>query len=134
VTPRRLLLVDDNVDAAETLAHLLRLEGHDVQVANDGFTALEQAPSFHPRLVILDIGMPKMDGYELARRLRQLPGMDNLRLVALTGWGSEEDRHLAREAGFDRHFVKPVDPSDLRQVLEFREVHWLQKSFRQSGD
>src|SRR5207302_10811805 len=74
VAPRRLLVVDDNVDAAETLAHLLRLEGHDVQVAHDGFAALEQAPSFQPQLVILDIGMPKMDGYELARRLRQLPG------------------------------------------------------------
>jgi PAS domain S-box-containing protein len=117
VPPLRLLVVDDNVDAADSLAQLLRLEGHQVQVAHDGSEALAQAHAFNPRLVILDIGMPEMDGYEVARRLRQMPSLDELRLVALTGWGNEEDRRRAREAGFDRHLVKPVEPSALRAVL-----------------
>jgi PAS domain S-box-containing protein len=117
VPPCRLLVVDDNVDAAETLAHLLRLQGHDVHVAHDGLAALEQAPVVRPQVAILDIGMPKMDGYEVARRLRGLAGLETLRLVALTGWGNEEDRRRARDAGFDRHLVKPVELSALREVL-----------------
>jgi PAS domain S-box-containing protein len=117
VPPRRLLVVDDNVDAAQSLAVLLRMEGHEVQVANDGLSALEQAPAFHPQLVILDIGMPQLDGYEVARRLRQMPDFDKVRLVALTGWGSDEDRRRARAAGFDCHLVKPVELSSLRDIL-----------------
>ena len=88
----RLLVVDDNEDAAESLAMLLRLQGHDVRVAHDGVTALEAADYFLPALIFLDIGMPGMDGYEVARRLRKMPALQNTVLAALTGWGQAEDR------------------------------------------
>ena len=114
---RRLLVVDDNHDAANSLAMLLRLQGHEVVVAHDGYAALKVASESRPEMAFLDIGMPGMDGYELARRLRQQPGMEDVRLAAMTGWGQEEDRRRSREAGFDHHLVKPADPIVLQELL-----------------
>jgi CheY-like chemotaxis protein/two-component sensor histidine kinase len=114
---RRVLVVDDNVDAANSLALLLKLSGHDVQAAYDGPSALLVAETFHPQLVLLDIGMPGMDGYEVARRLRKQQDHQTAVLAALTGWGQEEDRRRAMEAGFDYHFVKPIEPDALEQLL-----------------
>ncbi len=113
----RILVVDDNVDSAESLAMMLRLLGHDVHTAHDGPAALRAAAAFAPEMVLLDIGLPGMDGYEVARRLRTLPQVRGALLVAQTGWGQEEDRRKSREAGFDHHLVKPVDPAVLREVL-----------------
>jgi CheY-like chemotaxis protein len=110
-------LVDDNVDAAESLAMLLRLWGHEGAIAHDGPGALRAAEEQRPQVALLDIGLPSMDGYELARRLRPLPGMGQVVLVALTGWGQEEDRRRSEEAGFDHHLVKPVNLADLQQLL-----------------
>ncbi len=115
---RRILVVDDNRDAAESLALWLRMQGHEVEVAHDGPSALEAAASFRPRLVLLDLGMPGMDGYEVARRLRGQPGADGVRLAALTGWGGHEYRRRTLEAGFDHHLVKPVEPRKLEELLE----------------
>jgi CheY-like chemotaxis protein len=114
---RRIVVVDDNVDAAESLAMLLRLEGHDVRVAHDGPTALSAVEADPPDLVFLDIGMPVMNGYDVAQWLRQQPGLENLVLVAMTGWGQEEDRRRSKEAGFDHHLVKPVEPEALHKLL-----------------
>jgi two-component system CheB/CheR fusion protein len=107
---RRVLVTDDNVDGAETLAIVLRQAGHDVRVAHSGPTTLEIAQSFQPYVVLLDVGMPGMDGYETARRLRGMAGLENALLVALTGFGQESDRRRAREAGFDEFLVKPALP------------------------
>ncbi len=115
--PHRVLVVDDNVDAADSLAVLLRLAGQDVRVAYEGAQALALAQEFCPQAVFLDIGMPGMDGYEVCRRLRQQPGSAAALLVALTGWGQDEDRRRACEAGFDHHAVKPIEPEALRQLL-----------------
>ena len=114
---RRILVVDDNVDAAESLAVLLRLEGHEVRVAPDGPAALAAAQADPPEMVVLDLGMPGMDGFEVARRLRGQPGSDGVLLVALTGWAQEEDRRRCYEAGFDGHLPKPVEWDALRQFL-----------------
>jgi CheY-like chemotaxis protein len=114
---RRILVVDDNVDAAESLAILLRMEGHDVWVAHDGLAALAAVEADPPELVFLDIGMPVLNGYEVAQRLRQRHDLGNLVLVAMTGWGQEEDRRRSQEAGFDHHLVKPAEPDALRQLL-----------------
>jgi CheY-like chemotaxis protein len=113
----RILIVDDNNDAAETLSMLLSLEGHATCVANDGESALTAAKEFRPDTVFLDIGLPGMNGYETARHLREAHGR-LLRLVALTGWGTEEDRQRAHDAGFDCHLVKPVDPAMLASALQ----------------
>jgi PAS domain S-box-containing protein len=113
---RRILVVDDNVDAGESLAMLLRMAGHDVRVAHDGTAALEAVDADPPELVFLDIGMPVMNGYDVARELRQRPGLKNLVLVAMTGWGQEEDRRRSQEAGFDHHLVKPVEPDALHRI------------------
>jgi CheY-like chemotaxis protein len=109
--------VDDNVDAAESLAMLLRLEGHDVRVAHDGPAALAAVEADLPDIVFLDIGMPVMNGYDVALLLRQRPGLEHLLLVAMTGWGQEEDRRRSQEAGFNHHLVKPADPEALNQLL-----------------
>jgi len=114
---RRILVVDDNVDAAESLALLLSLEGHEVRTAHDGPAALTAAQGEPPDLVILDLGMPGMDGYEVARRLRAMPGSNDVLLVALTGWAQEDDRRRCYEAGFDGHLPKPVELNALRQFL-----------------
>jgi signal transduction histidine kinase/DNA-binding response OmpR family regulator len=115
---KRVLVVDDNVDGADSLAVLLRLGGHEVRVCHDGPAALALADEFRPDLVLLDIGLPGMDGYEVARRLRELPGLDKVPLVALSGYGQEEDVRRSRQAGFDRHLVKPADPAALAALFE----------------
>ncbi len=117
VRARRVLVVDDDPDAGDSLAFVLRLEGHQVRVARGGPAAIEMADSYPPELVFLDLGMPGMDGYELARRLRKLPRLANTMLVALTGWGREEDRLRTREAGFDHHLTKPAEPEALQKLL-----------------
>jgi CheY-like chemotaxis protein len=118
---RRVLIVDDNADAAQTMQLLLKSLGHDVRVANDGGEALEAAAEFRPDIVLLDIGMPGMDGYEVARRLRTLKAGDpRPRIVAVTGWGQDLDRQQSREAGFDVHLVKPVDVAQLESILAER--------------
>ncbi len=117
VPSRRILVVDDNVDAAQSLAMLLQVSGHEVRTAHDGPTALQLAQTWPPQAVLLDIGLPRMDGYEVARRLRQQPAMENALLVALTGYGQEEDRRRALEAGFNAHLVKPADADELRHLL-----------------
>ncbi|MBX3444872.1 MAG: PAS domain S-box protein [Planctomyces sp.] len=114
---RRVLIVDDNADAASTLAMLLRLSGHDARVARDGHEALSIAGDWRPELAFLDLGMPGMDGYELARRFRGEPDLARTVLVALTGWGQDEDRRRTRDAGFDAHEVKPIEPSRLERLL-----------------
>jgi CheY-like chemotaxis protein len=113
----RLLVVDDNVDAADGLAMLLRLSGHEVGVAYDGPSAVRVAPTLRPQVVLLDLGLPGMDGYEVARRLRAQPELKGTYLVAVTGWGQPEDRQRSKEMGFDRHLVKPVNPPLLAQLL-----------------
>jgi CheY-like chemotaxis protein len=113
---RRVLVVDDNADSAETMAEMLKLWGHEVQMAHDGPGALEAARAQHPDAVLLDLGLPIMDGYETARRLRQ-EGLGGKLLVAVTGFGGAEARRRTAEAGFDTHLTKPVSPEALRQVL-----------------
>ncbi|MFL6292336.1 MAG: response regulator [Thermoanaerobaculia bacterium] len=113
----RILVVDDNQDSADSLAVWLRLKGHEVRAAYDGPEALAAAREQRPDLVLLDIGMPGMSGYEVARRLRAHPDTRQTRLVAMTGWGQEEDRRQSREAGFDQHLVKPLEPRVLEELL-----------------
>ncbi|HEY9397839.1 MAG TPA: response regulator [Burkholderiales bacterium] len=113
----KILVVDDNRDAAESLQMLLQLAGHDVKVAYDGRQALESFAAHRPDVVFLDIGLPRISGYEVARAIRaQVPGRNTL-LVALTGWGQEEDQRRAEEAGFDHHLVKPVAYEQLTELL-----------------
>jgi PAS domain S-box-containing protein len=119
---RRVLVVDDNRDAADSLALLLKLVMQDVRVAYDGHSALETARTYQPDLVFLDIGMPGMDGYEVAKVLRREVGPRVL-LIALTGWGQDEDRERTRQAGFDHHVVKPVEPSALQKILAELKPH-----------
>lgn len=115
---RRVLVVDDNLDAARTMAMLLkRAWGQDVEVVHDGLAAIQAAHTFKPEVVLLDIGLPGLNGYEVAKRLRERPEFARTYIVAMTGWGQEEDRKKSKDAGFDRHLVKPVDPEELRSVL-----------------
>lgn len=113
----RILVVDDHEDSATTLAALLEASGHEVQAVHDGLSALELAREWRPEFILLDIGMPKMDGYEVARRVRDLPELAGVILIALTGWGQDHDRRRSAEAGFDHHLVKPVEHKDLEAVL-----------------
>ena len=113
----RILIVDDNEDAADMLSDVLRVRGHQTQTAHDGPDALRVAAEFRPDVAFLDIGLPVMDGYELAGRLRELPGLSDLRIIAVTGYGQQADRERANAAGFERHLVKPVDVDDLEAAL-----------------
>jgi two-component system, chemotaxis family, CheB/CheR fusion protein len=115
--PRRILVVDDNRDSAESLAMLLELHGHQAFRAHDGLEALEATTRLQPEVILLDIGLPTLNGYETARRIRELSGESRPMLVALTGWGQEEDRRRSEEAGFDAHMVKPVDYRALEELL-----------------
>jgi len=117
---RRVLIADDNQDAAESLSMLLGLEGHEVQVAHLGRTALSLAQEFRPDTAVLDIGMPDLSGYEVAAMLRREPWATNLQLIALTGWGQDHDRRRALDAGFDHHLIKPVDPYQLAGLIASR--------------
>jgi signal transduction histidine kinase/ActR/RegA family two-component response regulator len=115
---RRVLVVDDNADAADSIAAYLRLEGHEVKTVNDGHAAVASCHVFAPHVVVLDIGLPGLDGYKVAVRLRQLTQTRDALLIALTGYGQKEDRARATEAGFDFHFVKPADPRELQKAIE----------------
>jgi CheY-like chemotaxis protein len=115
--PMRVLLADDDRDGASTLAVLLQLEGYEVRTVHGGQEALDAAREFKPHVVLLDIGMPKITGYEVARRLRQRYGDDCPVLIALTAWKQASDRILASLAGFDQHVAKPYDPSELIRLL-----------------
>jgi DNA-binding response OmpR family regulator len=122
--PPRVLVVDDNEDAADSLATLLGVMGYDVRIAYDGPEAIQAADEFEPAVALLDIGLPKLSGYDIARHVRARRGGDVL-LVAITGWGQEEDRRKAREAGFDHHFTKPADFDRLLELIgqELRQRH-----------
>jgi CheY-like chemotaxis protein len=111
------LVVDDNTDAADSLGLLVRMWGHDVRVAYDGSRLLETAAAFRPDAILLDIGLPHVDGYCLARQLRQQPDLQGILLVAVTGYADAEHRELSEEAGFDHYLVKPVDPDQLQGLL-----------------
>ncbi len=113
----RILVADDSRDTVESLAMLLRMSGHDVHVADDGEQALQMAEGCRPQVALLDIGMPKLNGYEVCRRIREQPWGRGMTLVAQTGWGQESDRRHTREAGFDHHLVKPVDVAALEDIL-----------------
>lgn len=116
-TRRRILVVDDNVDVAQSLAMMLEMMGNEVHMAHDGQQGVEAAAALRPELILLDIGMPKLNGYEACRRIRQEPWGQGIVLAALTGWGQDEDKRRSQEAGFDVHLVKPVKPSMLEIVL-----------------
>jgi CheY-like chemotaxis protein len=113
----RILVVDDLRDSADSLAMVLRMMGHDTCAAYDGLEAVQTAAAFRPQVVLLDIGLPKLNGYEAARRIRSEPWGGSIALVALTGWGQEEDKRLSVEAGFNHHLTKPVDPDALEKLL-----------------
>jgi CheY-like chemotaxis protein len=118
LTPQklRILVVDDNRDAAGSLSMLLELKGHEVRIAYDGENALQLAENFRPHIVLLDLGMPKMNGYETCRRIRDQAWGAQMTLIAVTGWGQEDDRRKSTAAGFDGHLVKPVDPETLEEL------------------
>lgn len=112
----RILVVDDSVDSAETLGELLKIWGHDVRLAHDGPAAVAAARDYRPEIVLLDIGLPGMDGFAVATELRK-EGTAGRMLVALTGYGEPQDKERARKAGFDHHLVKPIDPDRLQKLL-----------------
>jgi CheY-like chemotaxis protein len=114
---RRILVVDDNVDSAEMVAAMVSMWGHDVRVANDGEAALLVARDYHPEVVLLDLGLPDIDGFEVARKLKEEKLVGRL-LVAVSGYGQPEDRARTRAAGFDEHLTKPIDPQVVRQVIQ----------------
>ena len=118
----RVLVVDDNVDSAQSMSLLLGLEGYQVECAYDGEEALTRAGSFQPDVVLLDLGLPRFSGYEVARRLRAEPAGDAQLLVAVSGYGRERDRQAARAAGFDLHLTKPADPDEVLRVLADRQA------------
>jgi CheY-like chemotaxis protein/nitrogen-specific signal transduction histidine kinase len=115
---RKILVVDDNVDAVESLSRLVAKLGNEVSRAHDGLKALEVGRTFHPDVVLMDLGMPNLNGYEAARRMRQEPWGRDVLLIAMTGWGQDDDRRRTSEAGFDHHLVKPVELAALRRALD----------------
>ena len=116
--PLRVMVVDDNPDICATLAILLRYYGHEVAVFHSGKELLKALPAFTPNAVILDIGMPEMNGYELARRIREMPEFKTIFLIAVSAWGQEKDRQTAFEAGINEHLVKPADTDQLCDLLD----------------
>ena len=114
---RRILVVDDNVDGAVAMSLLLKYDGHDTRIAHNGDDAMTAARAFLPEVVILDIGLPGKDGYDVARELRGEPELRDAVLIALSGWGEDEDFRKSREAGFDHHLVKPVEPEIIETML-----------------
>ena len=113
----RILVVDDNLDAALSLAMMLSMMGHDTRTAHDGEVAVTTAEAFRPQVVLLDIGLPKLNGYEVAQRIRQQEWGTSMFLVAITGWGQDEDRQRSEDVGMNLHMVKPVEPSALERLL-----------------
>ncbi len=120
--PRRILIVDDNVDAAQSLAMLLRSVGHTVETAFDGHAALKAAEAFRPDFILLDLGLPGLDGFQVAQRLRREKNFENTRIIALSGYGQPQDRKRSQAAGFDKHLVKPVEFGELRAVIDGQPV------------
>ena len=116
--PLRILVVDDNRDSADSLRLLLEFYGHEVAVAYSGHDGVQAAGQYQPDVVLCDIGLPGLDGYGVARKLRDNPTTSKARLIAVTAYGQDEDRRRSHEAGFERHLVKPVDPDDLRRALD----------------
>ena len=114
---RRILVVDDNRDSAMSLGMMLTIMGNETRTAHDGLAAVEAAAEFRPDMILLDIGLPKLNGYDACRRIREQPWVKGMVIVALTGWGQDEDKRRSREAGFDHHMVKPVDPDALMNLL-----------------
>ena len=114
----RVFVVDDDQDSAQTLAVILRLWGHDVRVQPGGLEALRESSAFRPEVAILDLALPGLDGYEVARRLREIPGLEKIRLIALSGYCREIDRQRAFEAGFDEHLAKPADLDKIRLLVD----------------
>jgi CheY-like chemotaxis protein len=120
---RRLLVVDDNRDAAESMSMLLQMWGHEVAFVYDGPSALETAEQWRPEAVFLDIGLPGMDGYEVAERMRALPHAKGAVLIAITGYGQDDDRLRSQRAGIEHHLVKPVAPDALRSLIDSLQLH-----------
>ena len=118
LSTRRVLVVDDNRDAADTLGRLLNIAGAEARAVYTGAEALELLGTYRPAVLLVDIGMPDMDGYELARRVRRIPNYQDLTLIALTGWGQDEDRRRSQAAGFDFHLTKPADFDTLQTLLD----------------
>jgi len=114
----RVLVVEDNPDVASTMSDFLKLSGYQVEIAFSGSEGVQAAHAFHPEVVLCDLGLPGMDGYEVAEELRRDPETASAQLIAVTGYGGDEDRRRSKEAGFDLHLTKPVDPARLRQVLQ----------------
>ena len=121
-TQRRVMIVDDFSDITATLSELVVLLGHEVCCANHGGEALVLARAFRPDLVLLDLGMPEIDGFEVARRLRDCPGGRDIEIIAMSGWGHQAARDQARQAGFDRHFLKPITVAHLHALLAPRKL------------
>jgi len=117
----RILVADDNRDAAASLAALLRIVGHDVRTAHNGVEAVGLADEHRPDVIVMDIGMPKMNGYDAARKIRAEPWGKHVAIYAVSGWGQEDDKRLSTEAGIDHHLVKPVEPETLLRLLALRE-------------
>lgn len=117
-TMRKILVVEDNPDAAATMRDFLELSGHEVELASSGTDGVAAARHFHPEIVLCDLGLPGMDGYEVAKALKLDPGTSSARLIAVTGYGRDEDRRRSKEAGFELHLTKPVDPVELRRLLQ----------------
>jgi CheY-like chemotaxis protein len=115
--PKRILVADDNRDGAETMGMLLKLSGHEVYLAHSGSEALEVARRERPDIVVLDIGMPDLNGYEVAERIRHEAWGERMKLIAVTGWGQAEDKRRALAAGFNHHLTKPVDPTELEALF-----------------
>ncbi|WP_052373944.1 response regulator [Chondromyces apiculatus] len=120
LTGHRILVVDDDVDAADSLGMLLELLGNQTHIAYDGMSAIDATRTFRPEVILLDIGMPGMDGHDTCRHIRQSPWGQDVTIIALTGWSQEQARRQSREAGFDLHFVKPVDPDHILEILAKR--------------
>jgi len=117
-SPIRIVVADDNEDSAQSFAMLLSFSGHEVRVALNGAQALDVVRQFRPDIAFLDIGMPELSGYEVAEAVRAEPWGNEVRLVAVTGWGTLDDKLRATSAGFDRHLVKPIDPAEVEKLLE----------------
>jgi CheY-like chemotaxis protein len=122
VSGRRILVVDDNTDSAISLALLLKFKGHEVRTAQDGVAGMQTAAAFQPDLILLDIGMPGLNGYDVCRRIRKEPWGKSVCIVALTGWGQDEDKRRSAEAGFNGHLVKPVELGALEKLLSELEA------------